>query len=109
MRISLIGYGTRGDVQPMLLLGDALKTRGHDVRVIACSDAALMLARAGLEHVAIPVDVTAALQAPSGRAMLAHGDMDSFFAWFVALERPRTTAISDAIVHGCEGADVILS
>jgi vancomycin aglycone glucosyltransferase len=43
MRVSIVGevhvllapHGTRGDVQPMLALGRALRTRGHDVSFVA--------------------------------------------------------------------------
>lgn len=38
MRIALSAVGTRGDVQPMLALGLALRGRGHDVRMCAPPD-----------------------------------------------------------------------
>ena len=38
MRIALSAIGTRGDVQPMLALGLALRRRGHDVRMCAPPD-----------------------------------------------------------------------
>ncbi len=38
MRIVLIALGTRGDVQPMLALGQGLQAAGHQVRIIAGSN-----------------------------------------------------------------------
>jgi vancomycin aglycone glucosyltransferase len=38
MRIALSAVGTRGDVQPILALGLALRRRGHDVRLCAPPD-----------------------------------------------------------------------
>jgi hypothetical protein len=37
MKLALIGYGTRSDVQPMLCLAWGLQQRGHEVRLLALS------------------------------------------------------------------------
>ncbi len=38
MKITLLTYGTRGDVQPYAVLGDHLARRGHDVSITACTN-----------------------------------------------------------------------
>ena len=38
MRITMIAFGTRGDVQPAVALGKVLKTKGHSVRILAGAD-----------------------------------------------------------------------
>src|ERR1700729_3085804 len=38
MLILLVSHGTRGDVQPMVALGVALKARGHVVQLVAPSN-----------------------------------------------------------------------
>jgi len=35
MKITIVGYGTRGDVQPYVCLGAELAERGHDVKICA--------------------------------------------------------------------------
>jgi sterol 3beta-glucosyltransferase len=49
MNIVLMALGTRGDVQPMIALGKALKEQGHHVRVIAGENFAAWLESHGLE------------------------------------------------------------
>ena len=49
MQIVLIASGTRGDVQPMLALGGALRDRGHAVRLLAGANFADWVAAHGLD------------------------------------------------------------
>jgi len=57
MRIALSAVGTRGDVQPMLALGLALRERGHDVRLCAPPDAHDRTFDAGLPFFPVGPDV----------------------------------------------------
>jgi UDP:flavonoid glycosyltransferase YjiC (YdhE family) len=57
MRIALVADGTRGDVQPMLVLGRALTARGHEVRICAPPDFEESAAAAGLEFQAVGIEV----------------------------------------------------
>ncbi len=57
MRIALSAIGTRGDVQPMLALGLALRARGHDVRMCAPPDFRDLVYDVGLPFVAVGHDV----------------------------------------------------
>lgn len=49
MRITLLAWGTRGDVQPCVALGIGLKRAGHNVRLCADDDYAPLADRYGLE------------------------------------------------------------
>jgi sterol 3beta-glucosyltransferase len=49
MHIVLMALGTRGDVQPMIALGKALKAHGHRVRFVAGSNFASWIEAHGLE------------------------------------------------------------
>lgn len=56
MRVLLGAFGSRGDVQPMVALGQALVRRGHGVR-LAVSPSSLALARAhGLDAFGVGLD-----------------------------------------------------
>ena len=57
MRIALSAVGTRGDVQPMLALGLALRARGHDVRLCVPPDVADRTIDAGLPFFPIGHDI----------------------------------------------------
>jgi UDP:flavonoid glycosyltransferase YjiC (YdhE family) len=59
MRIALVVDGTRGDVQPMQLLGQALAARGHTVRLCAPPDFRASSEAAGLEFRPVGLDVQA--------------------------------------------------
>lgn len=54
MRMLLIGIGSMGDVQPMIILGKKLATRGYDVSLMSFSNFSDHVARAGLHFVAMP-------------------------------------------------------
>lgn len=57
MRIALSALGTRGDVQPMLALGLALRDRGHHVRMCAPPDFEDVVIDVGLPFFAVGQDV----------------------------------------------------
>jgi len=63
MRIAMVVDGTRGDVQPMLVLGRALAAQGHAVRLCAPPDFQAAVLHAGLEFRAVGTDVRAWLTA----------------------------------------------
>lgn len=70
MKILLIAIGTRGDVQPFVVLGKALAERGHEVSIAAAAGFAQMIAGAGLTHHNLPMDLQQLLQEPEMRDAL---------------------------------------
>lgn len=71
MRIALTVDGTRGDVHPMLALGTALRTRGHEVLLCAPPDFAEDAARA---HVPFHAVGAGARQYLTEHAEFVHGN-----------------------------------
>src|SRR5690349_11400087 len=65
MHIVLMASGTRGDVQPMIALGIALKNAGYQVRVMAGSNFVQWVESHGLEAYA-SIDMEAAMQSELG-------------------------------------------
>lgn len=59
MRITIASMDTRGGVQPYLALALGLQAAGHDARLLAPSNFALMLTGAGVEHAPLSGDVEA--------------------------------------------------
>ena len=70
MRILITTFGSRGDVQPFVALGQALKTRGHDVTLSAGAGFETMIEAAGLKAAPLSVDVRAAIASPDIRQAL---------------------------------------
>lgn len=56
MHISIVAYGTWGDVRPSIALGLALKQAGYGVRLIVTQDFAGSVSHTGLEIHLLPVD-----------------------------------------------------
>jgi UDP:flavonoid glycosyltransferase YjiC (YdhE family) len=64
MRVALVPFGTRGDIQPFLALGTALRARGHDVNLVTSPSFQSVADEAGLELTAIPADTGGFFQIP---------------------------------------------
>lgn len=101
MRVMLATVGTRGDVQPMVALAQALKARGH-APVIACPATFRDWVRSyGMEHHALGEDLQALIAAGSGAPEQSLGAMTKYFTEQMAIQGPRLLALS-------EGADAIV-
>ena len=75
MRVSMLTCGTRGDTQPMVVLGAELRRRGHDV-VIAASPNTLDLPRAcGFEALPLGPDSQELMESEAGQRWLASGNV----------------------------------
>ena len=53
MKITLLSVGSTGDVRPFILIGRALKSRGHSVTITAFSRFAETVTAAGLNFHAL--------------------------------------------------------
>ncbi len=105
MRIALVVEGTRGDVQPMLVLGSALAAEGHQILVCASPDFRAASEAAGHAFCAVGTDVRAYLTAHaesidgSAHKALVAGvrfTRDTVREQFAAL--PDATANADLII-----------
>ena len=109
MKWTLVGYGTRGDVQPFVALGWALRQRGHQVTLAAPTNMRAMVERAGLPYAPLPLDAQALLKRPEAQAMLANGRIQAFFKWMNVQERAFAGPLREALKTVCAGADVLLA
>lgn len=62
LRIVLATVGSRGDVQPMLVLGAELRRRGHEVRFCAPPNFATTVTEAGFDFIPIGTDTARLLE-----------------------------------------------
>lgn len=109
MRLTLIAYGTRGDVQPFLSLAYGLRGRGHQVRLVAPTSSADWVRCSGIELAELPVDVQALFAAEEARRMLARGDILSFFCWLARVEDDYRERLRQVILEATQDADAILT
>ena len=105
MRISLIGAGTRGDAQPVVLLARALQGRGHDVVVGVSADLVGFAERAGVPTLPFGPDNREVLGSEHGQRMLAAGDVRQLLRRLaqVSHERfPLSVRELSALFHGAD-------
>ena len=96
MRIVLAPVGTRGDVEPMLALADALRARGHDCVLAAPQSFAPSAARASLPFVSLG----------EAFAVLERGERNEFRVVRAFLK--TLPELYDGMQRATEGADVIV-
>jgi len=74
MRITFIAFGTRGDVQPAIALGQALQANGHHVRILASAHFKPWIESHGLEAAEASVDIQAVMESEGGQDWVEHGN-----------------------------------
>jgi sterol 3beta-glucosyltransferase len=114
MRIALLTIGSRGDVQPFVVLGTTLRARGHEVVLATGPEFKGMTEKAGLEFRRLgSFDggfANTILTSPKVQAVLRRGPSvyRMLFAapWPSAAERQ---ALTEEMVASAEGADLIVN
>lgn len=109
MRIAILGYGSRGDIQPVLVVADALKRRGHEVRLTVNVNSAEWAKRSGLDVLPMYPDVEAFMRSPGGQRLVAKGKSSTLFRELAALEERHNDDITRVCREACRGADLVCS
>jgi sterol 3beta-glucosyltransferase len=109
MRIAILAYGSRGDIQPMVALAAKLRERGHSVVMTANEDLADWASRSGVRVVPTQPNVEAFLKSNEARVFLAKGRITAFGRRIAALERGANSSLTTACIAAAEGADLVLS
>lgn len=114
MRIALLTIGSRGDVQPFVVLGAELRERGHEPVLVSGADFKGMAEQAGIGFQALDMigtdHATSVLTDPKVRAALRKGP--SLYRMAAAAPRPTRAdrqALTDEMVAAAEGADMIVN
>ena len=71
MRVTVVGGGSRGDVQPIVALALGIKAAGHEVTVAASVDSESLVTERGLRFARFDVSITQQMQTAAGRAWVA--------------------------------------
>ena len=70
MKIAILTMGTRGDVQPFAVLGQALQQRGHEVTFSTARNFESLVQSYGLRFAPIDADFQAVLNSKEGKKLL---------------------------------------
>lgn len=108
MRLAILSYGTRGDVQPYVVAARALRGRGHDVWVAGSEDSRGFVESAGVSYRPLAGHARALLDSEAGRRLLASGSVVETARRMVAYTRARRDALDASLEAACEGATTIL-
>ena len=109
MRITILTFGSRGDVQPYVALGRGLQVAGFQVRVAAHTHFRNLVEIQGLEFFAISGDPRSLLQTEAGHNWLETGrNPIRFLQRAISLTGPIINDVLEDCVAACLGADIIL-
>jgi len=107
MRIAILTTGTRGDLQPYVALGLALKAAGHDIILSGPENFADWVQTYGIEYAPGGIDIQALLQSPEGREIIA-GNPISILRNMRRVGSQLMAGTIEASTEACKGADLIL-
>jgi sterol 3beta-glucosyltransferase len=108
MNIVLMASGTRGDVQPMIALGLALKAVGHHVRLVAGSNFKAWIESHGLE-IFPTADIEDMMQSEMGVKWVESTSPFEQFRAMKALTDSVLEPTIEAVIEGSKGADLIIT
>ena len=108
--ITIIAYGTRGDVQPALALGTALQARGHGVRLLAGANFGAWIKQHGVTPMPATVDMQAIMAGPDGQEWVerGHNPLVQMRLMKRLIERTGWSMMIDAW-QASQGADLLIS
>lgn len=111
MKLLLLAFGSRGDVQPLLPLSDGLREAGYEVLLAAGTDFKSWIESRGFPHIDIGIDIQAAVNSNSGKEWVENSssspmqeaqNMKRFFDEY-------TMDMGDEILRISQDVDVIIS
>jgi len=100
MRILLASHGTRGDVQPIVALGVALKARGHSIRLVAPANFVAWVRGFGLDAQSDGIDVEVLLRS-AGTGLQS-------FNWQMRYLTNNTPLFFEPVARASEGCELII-
>ena len=80
MRITIMGIGSRGDVQPLVALGVGLQRKGHQVCLVAGNEFEALVKGAQLEFAPLGLNIQAAMEEHTNIFRFAHSITDRILA-----------------------------
>ncbi len=109
MNITLMAFGSRGDVQPFLGLAVALRERGHSVTLAAPDDFAAQASAYGIPYHSLPLNAQQfSQQDATQRVMGGRRTPGALLAFWRELQR-SLRAVPGAFAEAARGADLILA
>jgi sterol 3beta-glucosyltransferase len=109
MRIAMVGMGSRGDAQPMAVLGAELAARGHDVTLGLSSDLVWIGEALGLRTIDLRSSSREFLESEKGQKWLAAGDVRSYVGWLMDYKTQVADQLQADLIELASTADAFVS
>jgi len=109
MRIALLANGTRGDAQPLVVLGAELSRRGHQVILGVSPNLVGFGEKAGLTTYPLGPDSEQLFHSPDGQRWLAAGDVRALTQALGQIVHDNAALLDADTLRICEGADLIVT
>jgi sterol 3beta-glucosyltransferase len=109
MRVTLLAYGSRGDVQPYVALALALKAKGHLPRLAAPENFKGFVEGFGIEFAPLAGDTRAMLEKGGLTRLIWEGRNRAFFTQVRNDMEPFKERYWDDLLASCQGADIVVS
>lgn len=111
MRITIFAAGSRGDIQPCLVLGQGLQDAGFTVRLAAPANFAALARVHGLAFQSLGADVQQLMASETGRQFMEGGSTNLLAAVRAmrALLAPVALQMAEAVLVACHDADVLVA
>ncbi len=109
MRIALLTLGSRGDVQPLVVLADELARRGHDIALAVPPNLVELANRAGFDECyPLGPDSQAFVETEQGQKWLASGNVRKFLKAMGEAGHDMAPEADRQLLRVAEGADLIV-
>jgi len=109
MRIAILTVGSRGDVQPFMALGTALKNAGHDVIIATHNTFEKAIQELDLGFSPLEGDIRELLKSKPVRDVLtAGGNPLSFVPRFIRASEPLVIETVKGMLVACEDVDAVI-
>ncbi|GAA2400425.1 glycosyltransferase [Nonomuraea africana] len=106
MRVAILAFGSRGDTQPCVTLGEGVRARGHEVTVVAAERYAPLMG--GLTLAPLSVDPVRIMESEEGQAWLRSGPL-GFVRGFRRIVEPLAEKLVAEVDAAARDADLVLA
>jgi sterol 3beta-glucosyltransferase len=107
--VAVVASGSRGDVQPYVALGQALKATGYTVRMLASSDFESLATNAGLDFSSTGESIEAIVQSDEWHEILERGNFISILAKMQSEMKERAASLARHLPGLLKGSDLIIT
>lgn len=109
MKATIFAPGSRGDVQPYIAIGQALRHLGHSCIVVTTLDHEALVRGYGLEVATIPINVAVELQRAVATRAVEGGGVIASFRQFAAIAKRAAMSLAQIGLEASRDADAVVT